>query len=123
MRERARKPAERADAAHEVAVLKRGGTLRHDVIAAQACRDPAANDGAVRRTHERHGKRLQLREASKGATQRGSGSDERCVALVPVVVAARREVLAGAAKHYRTHRSATRGQLLGRQQKVLPHLV
>ena len=32
VRESARKTAERADAAYEVAVLKRGGTLRHDVV-------------------------------------------------------------------------------------------
>eukprot|EP00964_Phaeocystis_antarctica_P013325 scaffold7297_cov69-Phaeocystis_antarctica.AAC.2 len=109
MRECARVAAERADAAHEVAVLERGGTLRHDVIAAQGCRDAAANDSTVRRAHERHGQRSQLRKARKGVTQRGSGSGKRCVALVRVWVAARREVRAGAAKHYRTHRSATRG--------------
>ena len=32
VRESARKTAERADAAYEVAVLERGGTLRHDVV-------------------------------------------------------------------------------------------
>eukprot|EP00964_Phaeocystis_antarctica_P094848 scaffold61471_cov75-Phaeocystis_antarctica.AAC.1 len=72
-------------------MFERGGTLRHNVVAAQGCRDAAANDGTVRRTHNRHGQRLQRREARKGATQHGSGSSERCVALVPVVVAARGE--------------------------------
>ena len=123
VRERARKPAERADAAHEVAVLKRGGTLRHDVVAVQARSDAAADDGAVHRTHERHGESLQRSEAREEAPQSGSSSGKRCVALVSIVVAARREVRAGAANHYRTYPSATRGQLLGSQQEIPPHLV
>eukprot|EP00964_Phaeocystis_antarctica_P077334 scaffold47976_cov72-Phaeocystis_antarctica.AAC.3 len=53
VRKCARQPAERADATHEVAVLERGGTLRHDVVAVQARRDAAADDGAVHRAHER----------------------------------------------------------------------
>eukprot|EP00964_Phaeocystis_antarctica_P032029 scaffold18119_cov76-Phaeocystis_antarctica.AAC.4 len=60
VRERARQPAERAYAAHEVAVLERGGTLRHDVVAVQARRDAAANDGAVHRAHKRYRQCVQL---------------------------------------------------------------
>eukprot|EP00964_Phaeocystis_antarctica_P013841 scaffold7588_cov69-Phaeocystis_antarctica.AAC.5 len=63
VRECARQPAERANAAHEVAVLERGGTLRHDVVTVQARRDAAADDGAVYRAHKRHGQCVQLYEA------------------------------------------------------------
>ena len=122
MRERARKPTERAHAAHKIAVLECGGTLRHDVIAVQACRDAAANNGTMYRAYERHGQRLQRSEAFEAATQRGSGSGKWCVALVPVVVATRREVRAGAAKHYRTNRGTACSELLGRQKEVLPEL-
>ena len=102
-------------------MLECGGTLRHDVIAVQACRDAAANNGTMYRAHERHGQRLQRSEAFEGATQRGSGSGERCAEfLVRVRAGTWREVRAGAAQHYCTHRSAICGKLLGRQRKILP---
>ena len=66
VRQRARVAAERADAAHEVAVLERGGGLGHNVVAAQACRIAAANDSAVHRAHDWNCQRSQRRKAGEG---------------------------------------------------------
>ena len=103
-------------------MLERGRRLRHDVIAAQARRVAAADDGAVRCTHERHGQRAQRREAREGAPQRGRGRSERRAPRVRVRVAARREVRAGTPQHNRAHRGAARGKLLSREREVLPQL-
>ena len=112
VRQRAGVAAERADAAHEVAVLERGGTLRHDVVAVKARSNASTDDSSVCRAYKRNGQGSQRREASENATQRRSSRGKRCGALVPVVVSTGREVRAGASKHYCTHRSGTSAQPL-----------
>ena len=70
-------------------MLERGRAVRHDVVAAQARRVAATDDGAVHRANKRHSHCSQRREASEGATQRRSSRGERCATLVRVWVATR----------------------------------
>ena len=101
-------------------MLECGRALRHDKVAAQARRDAAADDGAVRRAHERHGQRTQRSKAREGAPERGRSRSERCAAFVCVRAGAWREVRTGAAEYYRAYCSTFRGELCGRKRKVVP---
>eukprot|EP00964_Phaeocystis_antarctica_P028069 scaffold15817_cov70-Phaeocystis_antarctica.AAC.5 len=89
VRERARQPAERADAAHEVAVLERGGTLGDDVVTVQARRDATADDGAVHRAYERQGQCVQLHKAHVELSNRMRDRSVWHVALEHVRIATR----------------------------------